>query len=128
MKKIFCYFIALFSICIITGCSSTSPYDYGTSWLIRENDIPQYYSKFDLFYIGKAPKDYGESHEVQFNWAKTHTNDVFGKGVRVFAPNITNPNVENVVNALNYYLEKFHKPGHPFVLLAEEKGADLLVK
>ena len=109
-----------------SGCSFTSPYDYGTNWLIRENDIPQYYSKFDLFYIGKAPAGYGDTHDIQFNWTKTHTNDIFGRGVRVFAPEIQKPDVNNVTQALEYYLEKFHEPGHPFVLLAEGKAADLL--
>ena len=112
----------------MVGCVSTSPYDYGSNWLIRENDIPQYYSKFDLFYIGKAPAGYGDTHDIQFNWTKTHTNDIFGRGVRVVAPEIQQPNVENVAEALEYYLENFHQPGHPFVLLAEGKAADLLYK
>ena len=116
-------FCALLSV---AGCSSASPYDYGTNWLLRENDIPQYYSKFDLFYIGKAPEGYGNSHDIQFNWAKTHTNDIFGRGVRVFAPEIQKPDVKKVSEALEYYLDNFHEPGHPFVLLAEGKAADLL--
>ena len=117
---------AALAVFIVAGCSSVSPYDYGSNWLIRENDAPQYHSKFDLFYIGKAPAGYGDTHDIQFNWTKTHTNDIFGNGVRVFAPEIQNPNAENVTAALEYYLEKFHKPGHPFVLLAEGKAADLL--
>ena len=115
--------VAVFIVC---GCSSTSPFDYGTNWLIRENDVPQYHSKFDLFYIGKAPAGYGDTHDIQFNWTKTHTNDIFGSGVRVFAPEIQNPDVKNVTEALEYYLENFHAPGHPFILLAEGKAADLL--
>ena len=126
MKKCFLLLAAAVVTVTFSGCSSTSPYDYGTNWLIRENDIPQYYSKFDLFYIGKAPADYGDTHDIQFNWAKTHTNDIFGRGVRVFAPEIPNPDVDNVTAALEYYLENFHEPGHPFVLLAEGKAADLL--
>ena len=118
--------IASVTMLTFSGCSSVSPYDYGTNWLIRENDIPQYYSKFDLFYIGKAPDGYGDTHDIQFNWTKTHTNDIFGRGVRVFAPEIQKPNVKNVSEALEYYLENFHAPGHPFVLLAEGKAADLL--
>ena len=46
--------------------------------------------------------------------------------MRVFAPEIAKPDVKNVTDALEYYLENFHKPGHPFVLLAEGKAADLL--
>ncbi len=126
MKKVFCLFAVAIAVLIFTGCTSTSPYDYGTNWLIRENDIPQYYSKFDLFYIGKAPVGYGDTHDIQFNWTKTHTNDIFGRGVRVFAPEIQTPDVKNVTAALEYYLENFHEDGHPFVLLAEGRGADLL--
>ena len=126
MKKFFYCAFAAVMVLLINGCSS--PYDYGTNWLIRENDIPQYYSKFDLFYIGKAPSDYGDTHNIQFNWTKTHTNDVFGRGVRVFAPEIQTPNVKNVTEALEYFLDNFHKSGHPFVLLAEGKAADLLYK
>jgi len=129
MKKLF--FLLLSAAAVIltfAGCSLSSPYDYGTNWLIRENDIPQYYSKFDLFYIGKAPAGYGDTHDIQFNWTKTHTNDIFGRGVRVFSPEIPKPDVENVSEALEYYLDNFHKPGHPFVLLAEGKAADLLYK
>lgn len=126
MKKTICLLTAAITVLTIGGCSSTSPYEYGTNWLIRENDIPQYYSKFDLFYIGKAPAGYGDTHDIQFNWTKTHTNDIFGRGVRVFAPEIPKPDVENVAEALEYFLENFHKPGHPFVLLAEGKAADLL--
>ena len=49
MKKNFCLLFVI--VCALMGCKSISPYDYGTNWLIRENDIPQYYSDFDLFYI-----------------------------------------------------------------------------
>jgi len=126
MKRSFLILTAAAAMFIFTGCFSTSPYDYGTNWLIRENDVPQYHSKFDLFYIGKAPADYGDTHDIQFNWAKTHTNDIFGSGVRVFAPEIPTPDIQNVTDALEYYLENFHESGHPFVLLAEGKAADLL--
>lgn len=118
-----------FTVCVLAlvcACAGTSPYDYGKNWLIRENDIPQYYSRFDLFYIGKAPAGYGKTYEIQFNWTKTHTNDIFGQGVRVFAPIIEKMDVKNVTQALAYYLKHFHKEGHPFVLLAEGKEADLL--
>lgn len=125
MRKVFqaILIMAVVAVCF-SGC--TSPYDLGSNWLIRENDIPQYYSKFDLFYIGKAPAGYGDTHDIQFNWTKTHTNDVFGRGVRVFAPEIANPDVENVSDALEYFLDNFHQSGHPFILLAEGKAADLL--
>ena len=126
MRKIFCLFSAAVTLWLFSGCSSVSPYDYGSNWLIRENDIPQFHSRFDLFYLGTAPADYGTGHDIQFNWAKTHTNDIFGSRVRVFAPEIAEPNVENVAAALKYYLQNFHKFGHPFVLLAEGKSADLL--
>ena len=126
MKKLFYLLFVVCCVWIFSGCSSVSPYDYGVNWLIRENDIPQYYSRFDLFYIGKAPAGYGDTHDIQFNWAKTHTNDIFGRGVRVFVPEIQTPDVKNVTTALEYYLERFHKPGHPFILLAEGRGADLL--
>ena len=125
MKKSF-YCLAAAAVIFMLGGCATSPYEYGTSWLIRENDIPQYYSKFDLFYIGKAPAGYGDTHDIQFNWTKTHTNDIFGRGVRVFSPEIQNPTEQNVAEALEFYLDNFHKPGHPFVLLAEGKAADLL--
>ena len=126
MKNFLFLLTASAVVFILAGCSSVSPYAYGTNWLIRENDIPQYYSKFDLFYLGKAPAGYGDTHDIQFNWTKTHTNDIFGRGVRVFAPEIQKPDEENVSAALEYYLENFHAPGHPFVLLAEGKAADLL--
>ena len=124
MKRLFYLLTAAILVLTLAGCAS--PYDYGTNWLIRENDIPQYYSKFDLFYIGKAPDGYGDTHDIQFNWTKTHTNDIFGRGVRVFAPEIQKPSIKNVTAALEYYLDNFHEPGHPFVLLAEGKAADLL--
>ena len=126
MKKTLLLFAAAFAVFSFSGCSTVSPYDYADNWLIRENDIPQYYSKFDLFYIGKAPAGYGDTHDIQFNWTKTHTNDIFGRGVRVFAPKIQTPDVQNVAGALQYYMDNFHQTGHPFVLLAEGKAADLL--
>lgn len=126
MKKLFYSVVVCICLAVFSGCSSVSPYDFGDNWLIRENDMPQFFSKFDLFYIGKAPADYGDTHDIQFNWTKTHTNDIFGKKVRVFAPEIQEPDVKNVTAALEYYLENFHAPGHPFVLLAEGKAADLL--
>ena len=127
MKKLlYGLFIAAGTVLIFCGCAIDSPYDYGDNWLIRENDIPLYYSTFDLFYIGKAPADYGVSHDVQFNWAHTHTNDIFGRGVRVFSPKVPQADVENVTAALEYYLDHFHQKGHPFVLLAEGKAAELL--
>ena len=126
MMKMVYGVIALAGILLLGGCATASPYEYGHNWLLRENDIPQYYSKFDLFYIGKAPAGYGDTHDIQFNWTKTHTNDIFGRGIRVFAPEIQNPDVKNVAGALKFYLDNFHEPGHPFVLLAEGKAADLL--
>ena len=108
MKKLFYMLIAAATILTFCGCAATSPYDYGTNWLIRENDVPQYHSKFDLFYIGKAPDGYGDTHDIQFNWTKTHTNDIFGSGVRVFAPEIATHDVEDVADALEYYLDHFH--------------------
>ena len=126
MKKITWLLMVSAVISVMMGCTAISPYEYGTNWLIRENDIPQYYAKFDLFYIGKAPAGYGDTHDIQFNWTKTHTNDIFGRGVRVFAPEIQNPDVKKIADALQYYLENFHEEGHPFVLLAEGKAADLL--
>ncbi len=125
MKKIFYCLITFTAALLFSGCA-TSPFEYGTNWLIRENDIPQFYSRFDLFYIGKAPAGYGDTHAIQFNWTKTHTNDIFGRGVRVFSPEIQNPTVENVAEALEFYMDNFHKPGHPFILLAEGKAADLM--
>lgn len=125
MRKLFYCFITAAAVLMISGCR-TSPYAYGTNWLMRENDTPQFYSKFDLFYIGKAPAGYGDTHDIQFNWVKTHTSDIFGRGVRVFSPEIQNPDVKNVTEALEFYLDNFHAPGHPFVLLAEGKAADLL--
>jgi len=126
MKRFFYLLTAASLLLTVTACSSISPYDYGSNWLIRENDIPQFYSSFDLFYIGKAPAEYGDTHDIQFNWTKTHTNDIFGRGVRVFAPVIPDSNTESVAAALKYYLNKYHKPGHPFILLAEGSAADLL--
>ena len=126
MKKLLYLLYLLAVVMLFSGCVSSSPYDFGTNWLIRENDVPLYHSRFDLFYIGKAPAGYGDTHDIQFNWTKTHTNDIFGRGVRVFAPEIAMPDVENVTDALKYYLENFHEDGHPFILLAEGKAADLL--
>ena len=126
MKNFFYLLTVAAALLTFAGCATTSPYDYGSNWLIRENDSPQYYSKFDLFYIGKAPAGYGDTHDIQFNWTKTHTNDIFGRGVRVFAPEIQIPDVENVTAALEYYLDNFHESGHPFVLLAEGNAANLL--
>lgn len=126
MKKLLYRFLIAASVLTLFGCAMESPYDYGDNWLIRENDIPQFYSTFDLFYIGKAPSIYGESHDVQFNWAHTHTNDIFGRGVRVFSPKLRQPDAENVAEALEYYLTHFHQTGHPFVLLGEGKAAELL--
>ena len=126
MRRVFGLLLSAVCILLFAGCRS--PYDYGTNWLIRENDVPQYHSRFDLFYIGKAPAGYGDTHDIQFNWTKTHTNDIFGSGVRVFAPEIQNPDVDNVSDALSYFMRNFHEPGHPFILLAEGRGADLLYK
>ena len=106
MKRIFYSFMTAVVVLLASGCA-TSPYEFGTNWLIRENDIPQYYSTFDLFYIGKAPAGYGDTHDIQFNWTKTHTNDIFGRGVRVFAPVIPDSNAESVAAALKYYLNKY---------------------
>ena len=71
MMRLIYGLIAFCTLLLIGGCA-TSPYEYGNNWLLRENDIPQYYSKFDLFYIGRAPAGYGDTHDIQFNWTKTH--------------------------------------------------------
>ena len=96
MKKLLYAMVTMICAVTFSGCSSLSPFDYGNNWLIRENDIPQFYSTFDLFYIGKAPAEYGDTHDIQFNWTKTHTNDIFGRGVRVFAPEIRKAKLEKL--------------------------------
>ena len=88
---------AMGALCLLMGCTTAvSPYDYADNWLIRENDIPQYRSSFDLFYIGDIPAGYGDSRRDRFNWVRTHTNDVFGDRVRVFAPQISDPDAEKM--------------------------------
>ena len=126
MNKYLYLCVLLLTLFILCGCAGKSPYDYGDNWLIRGNDIPQFHSTFDLFYISHVPDAYGKTHDIQFNWAKTHTNDIFGTRIRVFAPKIPNLTVENTAEALQFYLDHFHQEGHPFILLAEGKAADLL--
>ena len=78
MKKFITVLTAAVAVFMLAGCSSASPYDYGTNWLIRENDVPQYYSEFDLFYIGKAPAGYGDTHDIQFNWSFSINHNMTG--------------------------------------------------
>ncbi len=81
-----------------------------------------------------------------FEFSRFQTSEVFGGKVRIFAPFVRQtgeeeylaiasgdmkkwqdtllaPGVNDTVNALRYYLDNYHTPGRPYILLGEGQGA-----
>ncbi len=84
--------------------------------------------------------------EEIFEFTRFQTSEVFGKKVRIFAPfvhqtseqeyqKLTSSNlegwrhtaiangIEDTIEAIRYYLKKYHTPGRPYILLGEGQGA-----
>lgn len=114
-----------------TGCSSPSPYKPIESWAIRQNDIPQYATSYDILYFYPELKDWrigrnaAEISDVARERLRPFCTERIGtaapdRKARLFIPFLHADTVEeDVREAVTYYYENYHDKGRPFVLLAE---------
>lgn len=114
-----------------TGCSSPSPYKPIESWAVRQNDIPQYATSYDILYFYPELKDWrigrnaAEISDVARERLRPFCTERIGtaapdRKARLFIPFLHADTVEeDVREAITYYYENYHDKGRPFVLLAE---------
>lgn len=101
-----------------------SPYENQLSWFVRQNATPQYFNKFDVFYLG--PKLFTGSfiHKEDRDYIVRETVIPFNVKARCFAPIFHNE--DEALDALYFYFGNYHGKNRPFVLIAEGEGAKAL--
>lgn len=114
-----------------TGCSSPSPYKPIESWAVRQNDIPQYATSYDILYFYPELKDWrigrnaaeisDSSRERLLSFCKERIGTAApDRKARLFIPFLHRDTATNDVReAVEYYYENYHDKGRPFILLAE---------
>lgn len=119
-----------------TGCSSPSPYKPIESWAVRQNDIPQYATSYDILYfypelrdwrVGRAAAEISDSaRERLLPFCKERIGTAApDRKARVFVPFLHAETAEDdVCEAIKYYYENYHDKGRPFVLLAEGESVN----
>ena len=93
---IFALPVLLLILLSVAGCSGNSFYDDSGNWVIRNNDIPEYSSEYDVFLV--YPTQAGKTSGSVLNWKQegvtneircyvsAMTSDFARHNVRVFAP------------------------------------------
>lgn len=126
--------LSVLSVCAIalalSGCFGLSPYTWRDNWVIRQNDVPQYFADYDIFYVYAPRTDEAGWLERQpaiemYDSVKRRVQEPFGKKVRVFCPCLRESEaVEDAVDALAFYLNTYHDPGRSFIVMIEGRDAD----
>ena len=128
---------------LVAGCSTPpSPYCSVENWVIRQNAVPSYFAAYDVIYVYPAlARSADRRSDASADWSpaalsklhdfiSTRTEKAFGRKVRVFAPIIHRTGDEAAVRetqeAIRFYLENYHQPERPYVLVAHPSGADCL--
>lgn len=109
----------------VVGCSSVRPYASRSSWVMRQNAVPQYFAAYDVFYV--YPVQPEESVWASKAGATALYDDVkqracgaLGKRVRVFAPCVReSAAATDAAEALAHYLKSYHDAERPFHVLLE---------
>lgn len=109
---------------LIVGCNSARPYYNIDNWYVRQNAVPQYFARYDVFYL--HPEFYvGMVQSISnHDYTVKYTSDLFGKKVRIFAPLCRK--AEDAEEALEWYLDNYHDSGRPFVFIGEGEGRKML--
>ena len=114
--------LAAILVAMAVGCAH-QPYVHVDTWLMRDNAVPQYFAKYDVFFIHRASSDW-ELHNSRmvalYDYLKLRVKEPFGRKVRVFAPLLHDDvAVEESELALSLYLDTFHDDGRPYAVLIE---------
>ncbi len=123
--------LTVLALVVLAGCG-TPPYEFRDNWAFRQNSVPQYFARYDVFYI--YPKRFDEAdwfdREVAiflYDDVKHRIQGVFGKKVRVFSPLVHESKAaEECAEALEYYLDHYHDPQRPFIVLVEGRDDDFV--
>ncbi len=110
---------------VLTGCVSSSPYDYVENWLIREDPVRTFVVPSDLFYVQSTLYSNVAHVPLMYSYAQTEVgNNRFAGIARVFSPLIANS--DDLEKALDWYFKYHHTKGRPFSFIGEGEGGALL--
>lgn len=110
---------------VLTGCVSSSPYDYVENWLIREDPVRTFVVPSDLFYVQNRLYSNVAHVPLMYSYAQTEVgNNRFAGIARVFSPLIANS--DDLEKALDWYFKYHHTKGRPFSFIGEGEGGALL--
>lgn len=123
MKRVSLF--ALVALTLLSGCHTTSPYDYLENWLIREDPVRTFVVPADVIYVQGDLYTRVANIPMMLDYAKSEVgNDRFLKLARVFSPLIASQ--EDLEQALKWYFKYHHKSGRPFIFIGEGEGGRFL--
>lgn len=120
---------AMLMLGMFCGCAY-QPYVHIDTWLMRDNAVPQYFAKYDIFFLHRAGFDW-ELHDTRlvalYDSLKMKVKEPFGRKARVFAPLLHDDvAVDEAELALKYYLDTFHDPGRPYAIFVEGRNENFV--
>ena len=122
MKKFFLIVAACVSL---SGCLSTSPYDYVENWLIREDPVRAFVVPADVIYVQGDLYTKMVNVPMMLDYAKSEVgNGRFHRLARVFSPLVATQ--DDLEAALKWYFRHHHDSKRPFVFIGEGEGGRLL--
>lgn len=125
------FFVIFAGLILLSSCVSVPkdrPYRKMSDWILRQNDVPQYFAEFDILYY--APDYFEVGKDKEELYTETHLATVeqvdkfFPLHYRVFAPLIYDE--RDVKSSYKYYLKNFHDKYRPFIFVASGIGIDLV--
>ena len=123
MKRVSLF--ALVALTLLSGCHTTSPYDYLENWLIREDPVRPFVIPSDVIYVQGDLYTRAANVPMMLYYAKTEVgNGRFAGLARVFSPLIASP--EDLERALDWYFKYHHRDGRPFIFIGEGEGGRFL--
>lgn len=117
---------SLAGMVLVGACNVPKPYYAIDNWYIRNNARPQYFAKYDVFYYHPEYHHAGRMNITNHDFAVKQTTDLFGKKVRVFAPLCHD--LKDAQDAFDWYIDNYHDPEQPFVMLGEGEGGKMLLE
>lgn len=119
---------------LAAGCAGTSPYATRDAWVLRQNEVPQYATQYDVVYANGANVRNDGSRAAAIHERTVERLQPFGvlagyaketgRKARVFAPSLDPAERgESAKMAVKHYLGHYRDAGRPFAVLVEGPGA-----
>lgn len=116
---------ALVALMLLSGCQTTSPYDYVENWLVRDDPVRAFALPADLIYVQSELYTKSANLQKMQDHVRLEVGaDKFGGLARVFSPLVASS--EDVEEALKWYFKYHHKKNRSFIFIGEGEGGRLL--